>query len=62
MKPQRIFSVVLASILFASIVTLPFMARAQQPRDHFRGDTGVNTLVCNVHCQVTRHTSAREGL
>lgn len=44
MKPQRIFSAVLASMLFTSIVTLPFMARAQQPRDRFRGDTGVITL------------------
>jgi hypothetical protein len=55
MKPQRIFSVVLAPILFTSIVTLPFVARAQQRRDHFRGDPSVITL--GVQGQLASHSS-----
>lgn len=61
MKPQRVFSVVLASILFTSIVTLPFRARAQQPRDRFRGDTGVLTLGVGQKVVVWIHGGALKG-
>ena len=62
MKPQRVFSLVLAPILFISIVTLPFVARAQQPRDHFRGGTSIITP--GVQDPLASHSSyiCQEGL
>jgi hypothetical protein len=44
MRGKRIFSIGISLILFASIISLPSQTHAQQPRDHFRADTGVLTL------------------
>ena len=44
MKRRQVFSIVLALILFTSILILPATGRTEQPRDRFRGETGLITL------------------
>jgi hypothetical protein len=44
MKNKRICSALLASLLFASLLTFPANTHAQQTHDRFRGDTGVITV------------------
>jgi len=61
MKRRRVFSIVLALILFTSILILPATGRAEQPRDRFRGETGVITLGVGQKVVVWIHGGALKG-
>jgi hypothetical protein len=61
MKRRRVFSIVLALILFTSILILPAAGRAEQPRDRFRGETGVITLGVGQKVVVWIHGGALKG-
>ncbi|HWP54669.1 MAG TPA: hypothetical protein VN476_11090 [Pyrinomonadaceae bacterium] len=61
MKRRRVFSIVLALILFTSILILPATGRAEQPRDRFRGETGVITLGVGQKVVVWMHGGALKG-
>ncbi|HEX3229402.1 MAG TPA: hypothetical protein VHQ95_10575 [Pyrinomonadaceae bacterium] len=61
MKRRRVFSIVLALILFTSILILPATGRAEQLRDRFRGETGVITLGVGQKVVVWIHGGALKG-
>ena len=61
MKRRRVFSIVLALILFTSILILPATGRPEQLRDRFRGETGVITLGVGQKVVVWIHGGALKG-
>jgi hypothetical protein len=61
MKRRRVFSIVLALILFTSVLILPATGRAEQLRDRFRGETGVITLGVGQKVVVWIHGGALKG-